>query len=190
MENARLVVMGVSLGGLSALQVILGELPPDFPVPIAVVQHRNKESKDIMLRVLRHYSRLSLREPQDKEPISAGCVYIAPPDYHLMVDGENFSLSTDPPVSYARPSIDVLFESAADVFGAGVIGVIMTGANHDGAAGAARIKLEGGIVLAQDPKEAECPVMPEAAIRMTEVDSVLKLAEIAPALCRLVMASQ
>jgi two-component system chemotaxis response regulator CheB len=125
-------------------------------------------------------------EPEDKEPVEHGRVYLAPAGYHLLVDGGAFALSTDEPVAYARPSIDVLFESAADVYGERVIGVVLTGSNDDGARGLARIKERGGVAVVQEPATAERPEMPEAAIAAAQPEAVLPLDEIAPFVARLV----
>lgn len=164
----KLVVIGTSLGGLSALKVLLSGLPADFPVPIAIVQHRHKDSNDLMTLFLQNHALLPLKEVEDKDDIRPSFVYVAPPDYHLLIDKDSFSLSTDPPVSYARPSIDVLFESAADAYAQQVIGIILTGANQDGAKGLARIKARGGLTIVQEPKTAESPIMPEAALSALE----------------------
>lgn len=180
-----LVVMGTSLGGLSALERILSDLPGEFPLPLAVVQHRSVESGEAMLHILRAYSALPIREPNDKEPIRPGYVYIAPADYHLLIEAEAFALTTEAPVYYARPSIDVLFDSAADCYAERVIGVVLTGASGDGARGAAHIKAQGGTVIVQDPASAECPVMPRAAIASTQVDYIVPLAGVAPLLLSL-----
>ena len=171
----ELVVMGMSLGGLNALERVLSDLPADFPLPIAIVQHRSVDSQETMLTILRPYSALPISEPNDKEPICAGRVYIAPPDYHLLVGKEGFALTTEAPVYYARPSIDVLFESAADLYAERVIGVIMTGASGDGAYGAARIKAQGGVMIVQDPFTAESGTMPRAAIESARIDYVVPL---------------
>ena len=176
----EIIVIGTSLGGLSALEVILEGLDSGFPTPIATVMHRSVDSGQALSSVLRRHSALRIREPQDKEEIRSGAVYIAPADYHLIVERGEFALSTEGPVSYARPSIDVLFASAADAYGEGVLGIILTGANHDGAHGVTRIKARGGYVLAQEPATAECAVMPRAAITTGCVDHVLPLTEIAP----------
>jgi two-component system, chemotaxis family, protein-glutamate methylesterase/glutaminase len=176
----QLVVVGTSLGGLAALQTLLAGLPAEFPVPLVVVQHRAADSGDTLKTVLQRYSRLKVREPQDKEPILPGCVYLAPADYHLLVEEGGFALSTEAPVSHARPSVDVLFESAADTFGERLVGVVLTGANRDGAVGAARIKERGGFVVVEDPESAESGSMPRHAIAGTMVDMVLPLSEIAP----------
>jgi two-component system chemotaxis response regulator CheB len=173
----KIVVVGASLGGLHALEAILSALPEDFPLPVAVVQHRSVLSGEAWVHVLQRHSRLKVREPLDKDPIQPGRVYIAPPDYHLLVDDGAFALSTDEPVLFARPSIDVLFESVADAFGSGTIGVVLTGASEDGARGAARIKRRGGYLVVQDPETAESPVMPRAALA-AQPDQVLPLGEI------------
>lgn len=181
----ELVVVGTSLGGLRALEVLLAGLPKNFPVSVAVVQHRHKNSDDTLLKVLQQYSALPLKDAEDKEVIVPGQVYLAPADYHLLVEAGNFALSTEAPVSYARPSIDVLFESAADTYAAKVIGVILTGANHDGAQGVAKIKACGGLVVVQEPTTAESRTMPEAAIAAVAVNWILTLSEIAPLLVKL-----
>jgi two-component system, chemotaxis family, protein-glutamate methylesterase/glutaminase len=181
----KLVVIGTSLGGLSALKVLLSGLPADFPVAVAVVQHRHKDSENMMSSFLRPYVALPIREVVDKDDLMPGTVYIAPADYHLLVEAGYFTLSTDEPVSYARPSIDVLFESAADVYGEFVIGIVLTGANQDGAKGLAAIKAQGGSTIVQEPATAESATMPAAAIATAVVDWVLPLSEIAPHLINL-----
>lgn len=175
-----LVVIGTSLGGLSALKLLLKELPFNFPVPIAIVQHRHRDSQSSLSHFLQQEVSLIIREVEDKDEIIKGYAYLAPSDYHLLVEPGYFSLSTDLPVSYARPSIDVLFESAADIYSAQTIGIILTGANHDGAQGLARIKAVGGMAIVQDPQTAESPIMPAAAIAATQVDAILPLPQIAP----------
>ena len=174
-----MIVIGGSLGGMRAVRTILSALPPVFPDVIAVVLHRHREGNDSLVELLRKGSPLPISEAVDKEPICAGCVYLAPPDYHLLVERKNFSLSTDEPVQYARPSIDVLFESAADAFGPAVLGVVLTGANHDGARGAARIEERGGRVAVQDPATAESPAMPLAAQEVTRRPHVCTLEKMA-----------
>jgi two-component system chemotaxis response regulator CheB len=176
----EIIVIGASYGGLSALQVILPEFSPDFPLPVVIVQHRRKDADDGLCAYLGKRSRLPLSEPNDKEAVEAGHVYLAPADYHLMIEKSIFALSTESPVGYARPSIDVLFESAADVYQERIIGVILTGSNGDGARGLSRIKSLGGFTVVQDPLDAESSAMPEAAIKATEVDRILPLTEIAP----------
>jgi two-component system chemotaxis response regulator CheB len=169
---------------LHALEVILAGLKPPFDVPIMIVQHRRADSDDTLLRLLRKYTHLTVHEPEDKEPIVRGHVYVAPPDYHLLVergaDGRAAcALSTEAPVAYSRPSIDVLFESAADVFGERLIGIVLTGANHDGTRGLTRIKELGGYTVVQDPASAESRTMCEGPIAAGCADRVLGLDQIA-----------
>ena len=181
----EIVVVGASLGGLKTLQLLLSELSSWFQVPIVIAQHRNKESDSGLCEFLAQYSELPISEPDDKEPILKGHVYLAPRDYHLLIEKGSFALSIDPPVAFARPSIDLMFESAADEYGENVIGVILTGANSDGARGLATIKSRGGLALVEDPAEAEFPEMPRAAIRATPLDRVAPLKEIATLLKQL-----
>lgn len=176
----ELVVVGTSLGGLHALEVLLTGLPKGFPVSVAVVQHRHKDSENTLSFFLQQHSSLPLKEPEDKEAIVPGQVYLAPADYHLLVEPGSFALSTEAPVEYARPSIDVLFESAADAYAEKVIGVILTGANQDGAQGLAKIKAHGGLAVVQEPATAFSPTMPQAAIAAVRVDWILPLSSIAP----------
>lgn len=168
-----IVVIGASLGGLSAIQKILTSLPRYFPLPIALVQHREKSSTELMVEILQSHTAIELKEPVDKEPILPGKGYIAPPDYHLLIDRPRFALSLDPPVHCSRPSIDVLFESAADAYSGGVLGILLTGASEDGAEGLAAIKRKGGYTIVQDPATSESAIMPNAALRRTKVDAVL-----------------
>ncbi|MBF2075053.1 MAG: chemotaxis protein CheB [Synechococcales cyanobacterium C42_A2020_086] len=186
--NVQIVVMGASLGGLSALKVLLSGLQPKFPVPIAIAQHRHRDSRSDIIDFLQHYTSLEIREVEDKDSLQPGQVYFAPADYHLLIEPGYLTLSTDAPVSYARPSIDVLFESAAESYREHTVGVILTGANQDGARGAAAIKAQGGTVIVQDPRTAEGTMMPKAAISTTTADQILPLLDIAPylsALCSL-----
>ncbi len=177
--SPHLIVVGTSLGGLAALQVLLRSLQQEFPIPIAIVQHRHKNSQGSMAAFLQRHTALKIREVEDKDEIMAGVAYLAPADYHLLVEQGYFTLSTDEPVCFARPSIDVLFESAAAAYGAQTAAVVLTGANQDGAVGATAVKAHGGIVIVQEPTTAESPVMPAATIARTQVDAVLPLAKIA-----------
>lgn len=177
---AALVVVGASLGGVAALQVLLSELPATFAPPLVVVQHRGRASDDGLARLLQARSPLPVCEPDDKQRLEGGHVYLAPADYHVLVERGALALSTDGPVQHARPSIDVLFESAADAYGRETVGVILTGANRDGAQGCARIKERGGVVLVQDPADAESRFMPAAAIAAAHVDKILPLGELGP----------
>ncbi|HSJ16165.1 MAG TPA: chemotaxis protein CheB [Longimicrobiales bacterium] len=176
-----LVVIGTSAGGLTALERLLAGLPSDFLLPLLIVQHRSRES-DLLCEVLAARSPLPVREVLDKDPIEPGVVYLAPPDYHVLVDEGSFALSSDEPVRFARPSIDVAFESAVDTYGARVVGVVLTGANEDGAAGLRRVQAEGGLALAQDPASAEVPRMPAAALAAAPGALALGLEALAAAL--------
>jgi two-component system chemotaxis response regulator CheB len=181
----ELIVIGCSLGGMHALEKILAELPEDFPIPIAVVQHRYKTSAEGLPSYLRRHARLDVVDAEDKQWIRPGRVYMAPADYHLLVERGEFSLSVDGVVSYARPSVDVLFDSAADAYGSAVIGIVLTGMNADGAHGVRQIKRRGGFVIVQDPATAEAPQMPEAAVAAAQVDKVLPIERIGPYLVEL-----
>jgi two-component system chemotaxis response regulator CheB len=188
-KRYELVVIGCSMGGMHALQVIFSALPKEFPLPIAVVQHRYKTSNEGLPAFLRRHAQLDVVDTTDKEWIKPGTVYLAPANYHLLVERGELSLSVDEAVAYSRPSIDVLFESAALAYGSGVVGVVLTGANADGARGASRIKGRGGFVIAQDPASAESPAMPQAAIDATRVDRILPLDRIGPFLVELCRSS-
>jgi two-component system, chemotaxis family, protein-glutamate methylesterase/glutaminase len=173
----RFVAVGVSAGGLHALQTIVAGLPADFAMPVAIVQHRARES-DALCDLLQERTPLRVVEVTDKETVDAGTVYVAPPDYHLLVDDGYFSLSKDEPVRFSRPSIDVMFESAADVYGMDAIGVVLTGANADGSVGLRRIADAGGHAIVQDPESAEVRVMPRNALKVVPDACVLPLEEI------------
>ncbi len=173
-----IVVIGASLGGLYAIRTILEGLPREFPMPVAIVQHRDKNSEEPLSLYLQSYSNLETVEVCDKDNIVPGRVFIAPPDYHLLIEDGWFSLSTDAQVWYSRPSIDVLFESAAFIYGRRTIGIILTGANQDGTCGLKEIKRYGGLTIAQDPVTSECGIMPESAISAHVVDKVMPLESI------------
>lgn len=175
-----LVVAGASWGGLDALRWLLGGLPDDFPAPIVIVQHRATDSSEVMLRMLQSRSSLAISEASDKDVIEPGHVYIAPPDYHLLVEPGSLALSTDEVVQHSRPSIDVAFESAADAYRNRLVGVILTGANTDGSAGLKRIRDEGGVTVVQDPATAARPEMPSAAVAVVKGARILPLRKIAP----------
>lgn len=178
----RIVAIGTSLGGLSALRALLKSLPREFSATLAIVQHRHRESDRALSAFLQQFTVLPVHEVEDKERIQPGHIYLAPPNYHLLVEQDYFSLSVDEPVSYARPSIDVLLESVADAYQKQAIGVILTGANSDGVKGLALLKARGGLTIVQDPNTAESPVLPNAAIAAVDVDCVLPLSHIAPRL--------
>ncbi len=173
------VVMGGSAGGFKALTVILSALPTDFALPILLVQHLHPSDDGTFARQLKNHVRLPVIDPSDKERIEPGQVYVAPADYHILVErNRTIALSTEEKVHWSRPSIDVLFESAALALGKRIIAVILSGASNDGAAGIQAVKTAGGLTIAQDPATAEYPLMPRAAIDTGAVDEVLTLAEI------------
>ncbi len=180
MTAADAVVIGASAGAVEALLFLLPALPADFALPVMVVVHMPPGNRSILPEIFQAKCRLPVKEAEDKEPIRGGTVYFAPPDYHLLVEMEHsFSLSSEEPVLYSRPSIDVLFESAADAYGPGLIAIVLTGANHDGAGGLKAIAQAGGIAIVQDPKRATASAMPEAAIAACPEAQVMSLAEIA-----------
>lgn len=181
----EIVVVGTSLGGLNALQVLLGGLPKNFRLPVAIVQHRHKQTDETLSAFLQRHCALPVTEAEDKEAILPGRVYLAPADYHLLVEAGRFALSTEAPVCYARPSINVLFESAADAYGCRAIGVILTGASNDGTQGLLRIKAHRGLAVVQEPTTAECSLMPKSAIAAVAVDWILPLSEITPLIINL-----
>jgi len=176
----QIVTIGTSLGGFQALKILLGGLPQDFPLPVAVVQHRSAEESEVFASLLASHLKLPVIEVEDKQLIDDGTIYLCPPNYHLLVERTQFALSTDAPVLYARPSIDVLFESAAESFGNTVIGILLTGMSRDGSAGLRKIKERGGFTVVQNPETAEGPTMPQSAISSMAVDKVLHIDEIAP----------
>ncbi len=171
--ESRLVVIGASAGGLDALTKIFLNLPSEFPFPIVVVQHLNRHGESMLVTLLALKSKLAVKEAEDKEALTPGVVYVAPSNYHVLVERDfTLSLSVDPEVNFSRPSIDVLFESAAVALGKRVVGVLLTGANQDGARGIAKIKEAGGLTIVEDPKTALFKMMPESAMRACEVDRV------------------
>lgn len=185
-QKYEVIVLGCSMGGMAAMEKIFSVLPASFPVPIVVAQHRYRTSGEALPSFLRRHSKLNVVDATDKQWIHPGNVYLAPADYHLMLDQDGeLSLSVDAAVSYSRPSIDVLFESAADAYRGAAVGVVLTGANADGARGAKKIKDRGGFVVVQDPKTAESPEMPSSAIAAVRVDRILPLDRIGPFLVEL-----
>src|SRR4051812_35356498 len=171
-----LVCIGASWGGLKAVGQVLADLPDDIDLPVVIVQHRHPDSHDgTLAELLNTQISRPVLDAEDKMQIEARHVYIAPPNYHLLVERGSFALSIDERIQFARPSIDVLFETAADAYGRGVIGIILTGANQDGALGLARIKEAGGVAVIQDPLGAARRTMPDAAIAATAADAILPL---------------
>jgi two-component system chemotaxis response regulator CheB len=179
------VVVGTSWGGLAALSTLLHGLPGDFNLPIVVVQHRGKDSERLLSELLQDTTELTVCEIEDKDPLSAGTVHIAPANYHVLIEEGYLSLNTDDMVRFSRPSIDVMFMSAADAYASRAIGVVLTGANEDGSRGLAQIAKRGGVALVQDPKTAEIPIMPVAAIKAVPSAQTLPLDALAPKLIEL-----
>jgi two-component system chemotaxis response regulator CheB len=181
-----LVAIGASWGGLDVLRQVLGELPADLHAAIVVAQHRSAESHPTAYRdLLGAATRLNVREADDKDELQNGTVYVAPPDYHLLVEESSLALSTDEPVQFARPSIDVLLASAAESHRERCIGVVLTGANADGAVGLKRVAELGGAAIVQDPDTAARPEMPLAALAAVPGARVASIRELAPALVEL-----
>lgn len=179
-ERVGAVVIGASAGGVEALTVLLPALPAGLAVPVMAVLHLPRERPSLLVEIFTPRCVRPVREAQDKEPIQPGTVYFAPADYHLLVEaGPALALSLDEPVHYSRPSIDVLFETAAEVYGERLLGIVLTGASQDGAAGLAAVHEAGGLTVVQDPDEAHSRYMPEAALKACPPDFVLPLARIA-----------
>jgi two-component system chemotaxis response regulator CheB len=179
MQRIEVITVGVSAGGMKALVTLLAHLPADYPIPIIIVQHLLEGSESFLPEYLNDQVSMPVQEAVDKESLRPGCVYLAPPGYHLLVeDDRSLSLSIDPKVNYCRPSIDVLFDSAAFVFQEKCLGIVLTGANQDGSAGLRNIKANGGMAIVQRPETAEYPAMPLAAIHAVKVDHIMSLDEI------------
>ena len=173
------VVIGASAGGTNALQKILPALPISFPLPIIIAQHLHPQQDGAALLYHCAGCSLNVKDADEKEEIRPGFVYFAPPNYHLLIeDDHTFSLSVDAKVNYTRPSVDVLFESAADAYGAALVGIILSGGNQDGAAGLLRIRQRGGLTIVQNPQEAEVDYMPRAAIELAAPNHILPASEI------------
>ena len=168
------VVIGASTGGTEAMLQVIEALSQDFPLPIFAVQHLHPLQDKATIVKFHDNCRISVKEAEEKERIRPGQVYLAPPNYHLLIEDDlTFTLSIDAKINFARPSIDVLFESAVDVYGKELIGIILTGANNDGAQGLKLISNQGGLTIVQDPETAIAPAMPLAAIAATKVDYIL-----------------
>lgn len=182
----RAVVVGVSAGGVDTLPCLLEMLAPDFALALVIVQHLHPFQDDYFVQRLGGICRLPVKEAQEKEGVQAGVVYLAPPNYHLLIEADRtFSLCVGEKVNFSRPSIDVLFETAAEAYGGELIGVILTGASRDGAAGLRCIMEKGGLAIIQDPRTAKFPAMPLAALEATRVDRVWRLEQIGRLLCDL-----
>ena len=170
-----IVGVGSSWGGLAAMSTLLSALPADFSLPIVVVQHRSSDSDRLLAELLQDVTDLTVSEVEDKDPLAPGTVHIAPANYHLLIDDGFLSLTLEEPVRFSRPSIDVMLTSAADMYGSGTIGVVLTGANEDGARGLSDIVKRGGCALVQDPRTAEIAIMPSAALKAVPSAEVLPL---------------
>lgn len=181
----ELVVIGGSWGGMRAVGSVLEALPADFETPVVVALHRPAGGEGLLEQVLARSAALEVVATIDKEPLAPGRVYVAPADYHLLVEPGHLALSTDERVQFSRPSIDVLFESAAHAYGPGTIGILLTGVNEDGVAGLAAIAATGGFTIVQDPETAEQPAMPAAAVARGAARRVLGLERIGPFLAEL-----
>jgi len=173
------IVIGVSSGGLNAMKILFSLLPADFSMPIIVVQHVGARSENVWIQLLNNHCKVEIKEADEKEKIEKGKIYVAPPNYHLLIEkNKTFSLTVDERVNYARPSIDVLFETASEAYQTHLIGVVLTGANNDGSNGIKCIKERGGLTIVQQPDTAESSYMPASAIATSKPDYILPLEEI------------
>ena len=180
------VVIGASAGGVEALTVLLPSLPSAFRAPLFIVLHLPRERPSLLVQIFQRRCALRVREADDKEPIEGGTVYFAPPDYHMLVEKSGqLALSADELVHYSRPSIDVLFESAADAYRERLLGIILSGANEDGAAGLHAVREAGGVTVVQQPDGAKAPTMIVSALQRGPADFILSLEDIAALLRRL-----
>ncbi len=183
--QCQLIIIGCSLGGLNAMRVLLPGLAKDHDVPIVLIQHRDKSSGLSLSSALQRMTHLKVQDADDKTEIDNGRLYVAPAGYHLLVEERSFSLSTDLPVHYAMPSIDVAFESAARSFGSELMAIILTSSSSDGAEGAAIVESRGGCVIVQDPATAENGTLPRAALAATKAAKVARLDDIGPLVTKL-----
>ncbi len=187
--NARTieaVVIGASAGGVDALMVLLAGLPAGWRLPLVTVLHLPEQHESRLAEVFRNRLALRVSEAQDKDRIAPATLYFAPPGYHLSIERDrSFSLSCEPPLHWSRPSIDVLMKSAADAYGPALAGMLLTGANDDGAEGLAYIHRAGGLTAVQDPEEAQAPTMPRAALLRHRPDRILPLRELRELLLQL-----
>lgn len=180
------IVIGVSSGGMTALNTLLSLLPKTFSIPIIILQHIGANSDNKWIDILNKRTNITIKEAEEKEKIEKGNAYVSPPNYHLLIERDKtFSFTIDERVNYARPSIDVLFESAADAYKSKLIGIILTGSNNDGARSLKRIKEYGGMAIAQDPDTAESSYMPASAIATVKMDYILTLQGISALLIKI-----
>lgn len=182
----KAIVIGVSTGGVAALKQLLPALPVDFPVPVLVVSHITPTADDGLAVLLNAHSAIRVKEADEEEQLLPGTVYLAPANYHLLVERKGcLALSIDPPVNFARPSVDVLFESAAEVYGPALIGIVLTGAGSDGSKGLLMIRQYGGVTVVQNPADAEMDSMPKKALELLSPDYLVALQELPALLIRL-----
>lgn len=187
----KAVVIGVSTGGVSALKAVLRELPADFSLPVLIVSHIAPDADDGLARLLDSICAIHVKEADEMETICPGTVYLAPANYHLLVERDgHLSLSVDPPVNFARPSVDLLFESAADAFGPALIGIQLTGAGSDGSKGLLKIKKNRGVAIVQNPDDADMDSMPRSALELLKPDYLVPLQKLADLLVRLSLGKQ
>lgn len=174
------IAIGASAGGLNAFKAILPALKEAFPLPILIVQHISPQSDNYMTVHLDKLCKIRVKESEEKEKITAGNAYFSPPNFHMLIEEDrSISFSVENKVNYARPSIDVMFETAAYAYTSGLIGIILTGANNDGAAGLKKIQELGGLTIVQEPEDAEVDTMPRSALKIMQPDQIIKLNEIA-----------
>lgn len=177
--NYEAVVVGTSAGGMNALKIIVSGIGKKFKLPMIIVQHLHAYSDSFLAQYLNSISSLNIKEAEDKEKILQATGYIAPANYHILIEQDRtLALNADERINYSRPSIDVLFNSAADVYSSKLIGIILTGANNDGVRGMMKIKQSGGLTIVQDPQNAEADYMPRAVINEISVDHILSLKKI------------
>lgn len=177
--TSRAIVIGASAGGVQALSEILPALPSDFPFPVLVVVHIPPRKGNALVELFSHKCSMRVKEAEDKEQLRPGTIYVAPPNYHLLVETrEALALSIDEAVNFSRPAIDVLFETAADAFGDDLTAIVLTGANHDGSHGLKAVSGEGGTAIVQTPATAEVPTMPASALQTCPSASIMTLGEI------------
>jgi two-component system chemotaxis response regulator CheB len=181
LDRIEAVVIGASAGGVEALSILLPALRPTLRAAVLVVVHVPRERESLLAKLFAARCDLPVKEAEDNEPVVPGTIYFAPPDYHLQVDaGPRVSLSYDDPVNWSRPSIDVLFTTAADVYGARLLALLLTGGNQDGAAGLLAVRRAGGLTVVEDPDSAFCSTMPREALRLGQPDLVLSLDAMKP----------
>ena len=180
-----LVVVGTSWGGLAALRTLVSGLPASFMMAVVLVQHRHKDSDHLLRTLLQERTALEVCEVEDKMPLEHGRIYVAPPDYHTLIEPGHLSLSTEAPVRFSRPSIDVTFLTAADSYAHRTVGIMLTGANADGSEGLRRISDRGGMAIVQDPATAESKLMPAAAVKAVPRARVLALDDMVKFMCTL-----